>query len=166
MLTLMLVCGAASCIVLGVVGLGGRTAPAAAPQFVVITAVVPTNTAFVPDLLAPSPVPNQLIQTGTVPAFSLVGPTLPPVIISPTPETISVGKTVIVNSEESGLNVRDGAGIQNTLLFISDDGESFTVVDGPLQADGLTWWKIQSPNDPARTGWAAAVYLELPLPTT
>jgi hypothetical protein len=160
-LTLMLVCGAVSCIVLAVLGLGGRTAPAAAPQFLVITAIVPTNTAFVPDSLIASPVPNQLVQTGTVPAFSLVGPTLPPVVISPTPDSIAVGKGVVVDSEESGLNVRSEAGIQNELLFVADDGEPFTIVDGPTQADGFTWWKIQSPNDPTRAGWAAAVYLEL-----
>jgi hypothetical protein len=160
-LTLMLVCGAVSCIVVAVVGLGGRMPPAAAPQFVVITAVVPTNTAFIPDSLLASPVPNQLVQTGTVPAFSLVGPTLPPVVISPTPENIAVGKAVVVSSEESGLNVRSAPGIQNERLFVADDGEPFSVVDGPTQADGFTWWKIQSPNDPTRAGWAAAVYLEL-----
>ncbi len=161
LLTLFLVCGAVSCVVLGVVSLGGRMAPTLAPQFVVITAVLPTNTAFVPDSLIASPVPNQLVQTGTVPAFSLAGPTLPPVEISPTPENIGVGKTITVDSPDSGLNVRSGAGIQNDRLFVAQDGETFMVVDGPTQADGLTWWKIQNPTDPTQSGWAAAAYLQL-----
>lgn len=164
-MTLLMVCGAVSCIVFGVVSLGGRTAPAAAPQFVVITAVVPTNTAFVPELIVPNTLPDQSLQTATLPAFTLSGPTLAPIIISPTPETISVGKTVLVDADESGLNVRSGAGIQNERLFVAADGETLVVIDGPLQADGLTWWKVQNPDNPSRSGWAAAVYLELPTPS-
>jgi hypothetical protein len=162
-LTLMLVCGAVSCIVLAVVSLGGRTVPAGLPHFVILTAEIPTNTPFVPDSIAPTPIPNQLMQGGTIPPFALQGPTLPPVIISPTPENIAVGKTVIATAEDSGVNVRSEAGVQNERLFVADNGESFTVVDGPTQADGLTWWKIQSPTDSSRAGWAAAAYLELPL---
>jgi hypothetical protein len=159
----MLVCGAVSCIVLGVVSLGGRTVPASAPRFLILTAEIPTNTPFVLDSIAPTPIPNQLMQGGTIPPFALQGPTLPPVIISPTPENIAVGKTVIATAEDSGVNVRSAAGVQNERLFVADNGESFTVVDGPTQADGLTWWKIQSPIDSSRAGWAAAAYLELPL---
>ncbi|MEO8610638.1 MAG: SH3 domain-containing protein [Chloroflexota bacterium] len=161
-LTLMLVCGAVSCVVLGVVSLGGRTVAAGAPRFVIVTAEVPTSTPFVPDSLAPSPIPNQLTQGGAVPAFSLQGPTLAPIEISPTPESVAIGKTVIASAEDSGVNVRSGPSVQNERLFVADNGESFTVIDGPTQGDGLTWWKIQSPNDASRSGWAAAAYLELP----
>ena len=38
------------------------------------------------------------------------------------------------------------------------------VVDGPLQGDGLTWWKIQDPNRAGREGWAASNYLQ-PVPS-
>lgn len=165
-LTLMLVCGAVACIVLGVVSLGGRTVAAGSPRFVIVTAEVPTSTPFVPDSLAPSPIPNQLTQGGAVPAFSLQGPTLAPIVISPTPESVAVGKTVIATAEDSGVNVRSGPSVQNERLFVAENGESFTVIDGPTQGDGLTWWKIQSPNDANRQGWAAAAYLELPSPAT
>lgn len=165
-LTLMLVCGAVSCIVLGVVSLGGRTVPAGSPRFVILTAEIPTNTPFVPDSLIPTAIPNQLAQSGTIPAFSLQGPTLPPVVISPTPENIAVGKNVIATAEDSGVNVRSAAGIQNEILFVAENGEAFTIIEGPIQADGLTWWKIQSPTDPNRAGWAAAAYLELPITAT
>jgi hypothetical protein len=158
------VCGAVSCIVLGVVSLGGRTVPAGSPRFVILTAEVPTSTPFVLDSLAPSPIPNQLMQGGTIPPFSLQGPTLAPIEISPTPENITIGKTVIATAEDSGVNVRSGPSVQNERLFVAENGESFTVIDGPTQGDGLTWWKIQSPNDPNRAGWAAAAYLELPIP--
>jgi hypothetical protein len=165
-LTLMLVCGAVSCIVLGVLSLGGRTVPAGAPRFVILTAAIPTNTPFVPDSLAPSAIPNEIIQQGEIPAFALQGPPLAPVVISPTPENIGVGKHVITTAEDSGVNVRSAAGIQNERLFVADNGESFIVVDGPTQADGLTWWKIESPDEPSRSGWAAAPFLELPVIAT
>jgi hypothetical protein len=160
-LTLMLVCGAVSCAVLGVVSLGGRTVPAGEPRFVIVTAEIPTSTPFVPDSLAPSPIPNQLAQGGAIPAFSLQGPTLAPIVISPTPESIAVGKMVIASAEDSGVNVRSGPSVQNERLFVADNGEAFTIIDGPTQGDGLTWWKIQSPTDSSRSGWAAAAYLEI-----
>jgi len=46
--------------------------------------------------------------------------------------------------------------------FRAEEGTEFIVVDGPRQADGLTWWQIQAPDNPAQTGWAASNYLILP----
>lgn len=161
---LTMVCGAVSCVVVAVVALGGRIPAASPPRFVIVTASVATSTPFVLDSIAQTPFPNQIGSSGEVPAFSLQGPTLPPVIISPTPESMGIGKTVMVESDESGLNVRSGAGIQNQRLFVADDGEVFTIVGGPTQADGFTWWEIESPTDPSRRGWGASVFLVLPTP--
>jgi hypothetical protein len=47
------------------------------------------------------------------------------------------------------------------VLFVVQDGGIFNIVDGPAQADGFTWWKIQNPNDATQSGWAAAVFLEI-----
>jgi uncharacterized protein YraI len=82
-------------------------------------------------------------------------------VISPTPESIAVGKTVITAAEDSGVNVRSGPSVQNERLFVAKNGEVFMIIDGPTQGDGLTWWKIQSPSDSSRSGWAAAAYLEI-----
>lgn len=162
LLMLFTVCGAVSCIVLGVVSLGGRSAAALPPRFVIITAA-PTETPAItlPLLVAAPTLVPELQQAANTP-LSLSGPTLAPVIISPTPDTIGVGKTVVVNSKESGLNVRSAPGTFNTqVLFVSDDGTVFTVVDGPAQADGFTWWKIQNPTDATQSGWAASVFLQI-----
>jgi hypothetical protein len=84
------------------------------------------------------------------------------VILSPTPETIAVGKRVVVtDAEDSGLNVRTGPGLDNEVRFIADNGETFTVIGGPTQADSLTWWQVQNPLDTSETGWAAASYLQV-----
>jgi hypothetical protein len=162
-LMLFMVCGAVSCIMLAVVSLGGRTVPASPPQFLIITAAVPTETAFVPPAIAPTSVMDQGALEGTLPSFWLIGPTLAPVEISPTPVNISLGLDVVVDAEESGVNVRSGAGIANARLFVAPNGTIFRVIGGPAQADGLTWWQIQNIVDTAQTGWAAAAYLEVVL---
>jgi len=157
-LMLLLVFGIAAGIVTLVLMLGGQTAPGGEPVIVIVTAP-PTATsdqpptALVPGFItAPTLVPD-------VPVFALEGPTLPPIIFTPTPLTITVGSAVIVNID--GLNVRPEPGLNNTQRFNAPLGAGFNVVGGPTQADGLTWWEIQDPADPTLRGWAAADYLDV-----
>ena len=106
-----------------------------------------------------SVVENTVQTPGT---FNLQGPTLEAVVITPTSQPITIGTTIKVEGVgESGLNIRDVAGITtgSTILFLGDEGEQFTVLEGPQQSDGLTWWRIQNPKDLSRTGWAASQYL-------
>ncbi|HEX2906278.1 MAG TPA: hypothetical protein VHO69_05415, partial [Phototrophicaceae bacterium] len=77
------------CFVLLVLSLGGRQTPvASAPRFVIITAP-PTlpGQETLPVLLVSPTLPEGFGPgfQGTVPAFALQGPTLPPVILTPTP---------------------------------------------------------------------------------
>ena len=46
-------------------------------------------------------------------------------------------------------------------VFFAHEGDRFTVIDGPEQGSGLTWWKVQDPVNPAQVGWAAADYLDV-----
>jgi hypothetical protein len=39
------------------------------------------------------------------------------------------------------------------------EAEVFLVKDGPKQSDGFTWWFLEAPYDPDRSGWAASSYL-------
>ena len=71
-------------------------------------------------------------------------------------------QVIVVDVGAQQLNVRDTAGvIGTTVLFRAEEGTIFNVVDGPQQVDGLLWWKIQAPNNTARTGWAASNYLQI-----
>jgi uncharacterized protein YgiM (DUF1202 family) len=164
LLMLFLVGGSISCIVLAVLSLGGRQAPAGSPRFVVITAA-PTSTVGETPILLNSPTAPVIDQSvpGAGQAFALAGPTLPPVVLSPTPDTVAVGKTVVSTADESELNVRSGPGIQNDVVFRAPKGQTFKVIDGPQQADGFTWWKVQSTAD-GKEGWAVAVYLNVAQP--
>jgi hypothetical protein len=164
LLMLVIVGGSVSCIVLAVLSLGGRQAPAGSPRFVVITAA-PTSTVGETPVLLNSPTAPAADQSvpGAAQAFALEGPTLPPIVLSPTPDTVSVGKTVVSTADESELNVRSGPGIQNDVVFRAPKGQTFKVIDGPQQADGFTWWKVQSTAD-GKEGWAVAVYLNVAQP--
>lgn len=116
--------------------------PTPTPIFVVITA---THT---PEAIEPTLAPAQ-------PAVEQ-----PAITATPPPQSIAVGGTVIVTgTEQAGLSVRGGAGVGFPILFIAVDGETFTVIAGPTDADGFTWWNISDPADSARVGWAASAFL-------
>jgi hypothetical protein len=101
----------------------------------------------------PTPIP-QAQASATVP--------LPTPIPSPSlpPGEFDIGVSVeVVGVDVNGLNVRSVPGYTGSRLFLAAEHEVFIIVDGPQGADDLEWWKIQDPNDPNRTGWAARNFL-------
>jgi hypothetical protein len=75
---------------------------------------------------------------------------------------IQINKYVQINGTNgSGLKIRNDPGLNSQMNFLANDSEVFQVVDGPVKKDELVWWKLVTPYDQARTGWAAADYLEL-----
>jgi hypothetical protein len=75
---------------------------------------------------------------------------------------IQVKKYVqISGTSGSGLKIREEPGLESKMNFLAGDAEVFQVVDGPVQKDNLIWWKLVTPYDQARSGWAAADYLSL-----
>lgn len=166
LLMLVIVIAAAAGVIALIVTAGGRDADGGDPVVIIVTAApsstplpnaAPTNAAAPTfSIDANTPVP------GSFPTFALEGPTLPPVVLSPTPIQIAVGLTVAVNSSV-GLNIRvQPAGAEITRV---NDGALFTVIDGPQSAelDGspYQWWRLRSLVDPALEGWAAADFLEV-----
>ena len=93
----------------------------------------------------------------------MIGPTLQPVIFSPTPRNMAIGEQVtVVGVGITQLNIRNEPGVNGTtIIFRVDDGMIFTIVDGPQFSDGLTWWQIENPSNTQMKGWAASNYLEL-----
>jgi murein DD-endopeptidase MepM/ murein hydrolase activator NlpD len=56
------------------------------------------------------------------------------------------------------LSVRDGPGTGYTRIAIAEQYTGGYIVDGPVSADGYTWWKIQyngDSNNGRVTGWSA-----------
>ncbi len=110
---------------------------------------------------------TQIIADGNAgTSLVLAGPTLAAVEFTPTPVPITLGSTVIVEGVDAQtLNVRDVASITaSTIIFRALEGERFTIIEGPVQGDGFTWWRIRDANDATRQGWAVSNYLRVITP--
>lgn len=161
-LMLMAVAAVVVVIIGVIVILGGVPALEKPPRVIILTAALtPDESGADFSVLASATIPAQYNSTSAAP-LALVGPTLAPVAITPTVESIAIGATVFVKLQDDVLNIRSAPGVFGTnISFKAQPNQVFMVIDGPLQADGLTWWKVQNPENVAESGWAAAAYLEV-----
>ena len=111
------------------------------------------------------PRPTAIFWTTTpsptaTPTLTLAPPT-PTVESTPLPAAaLQIGASVTVTGTGgAGLSLRAAASRSAERLAVAFDGEAFQVIGGPLSADGLMWWQLQSLADPQLRGWAAANYL-------
>lgn len=153
-------------IALGIIGiillLGNRdTLAEPTPIIRVITSAPTLPPVAIVENTAPPPATEIISGGAEVGALALEGPTLAPVIFTPTPVSVQVGGSVRVEGvDEQMLNVRSTPTLSgSSVLFRADEGSIFTVLEGPTQSDGFTWWRIQDPNDPNRDGWAVSNFL-------
>jgi len=106
----------------------------------------------------PGPSNTPQPPTATQVPTSTVTPTFAPLQSG----EMGIGSFVqITGTEGAGLNIRNGPGLSNDVQFLGYDAEVFEVRDGPVEADGLTWWYVVTPVDETRAGWAAANYLSV-----
>ena len=74
---------------------------------------------------------------------------------------LSVGTLVqVFDTGNTGLSVRPQPGTGGYLNFVAPEGERFIIVDGPDTKNDYIWWKLESPGDPDRGGWAVSDYLK------
>lgn len=57
-----------------------------------------------------------------------------------------------------GLRSRSGPGLNYETTGVFDEGAELRVIDGPQEADGIVWWKLESES--GVTGWAAGNFLK------
>jgi len=117
---------------------------------IVLMTVIPAPTA------TPSPP-----ATPTPPAVTAT-PIAPPL---PVEGTVAVGVYVqIRGTGGDGLRLRAQPGLEAPILGLAKEDEVLQVAEGPQEADGYTWWRLEAPNG-TRGGWAVANYLSV-LPVT
>ncbi|MBN2045818.1 MAG: hypothetical protein JW757_12410 [Anaerolineales bacterium] len=131
-----------------VLGLASPAEPAPAAPAALTVIPGPTATRYVP-----TPPPTRVpTATSNLPS-------------APLPGIIGIGSSVqISGTDGSGLNIRGQAGLGSSVRFVALDSEVFKIGDGPVEADGITWWFLVTPLDEERNGWAAANYLSLVVP--
>ncbi len=73
---------------------------------------------------------------------------------------IGVGAYVqVAGTEGAGLRMRSDPGLDGEVKFTALDSEVFLVIEGPVEADGYTWWYLEAPYDETRSGWSAGDFL-------
>lgn len=112
--------------------------------------------------------PSATAQTGTTGSPIILTTPPPGVATQPpgqgtTPEPpaggeIAIGATVAVaNSGGTGVNFRTEPSTESEIIDVLLDGTQLTVIDGPLDAEGYTWWQVEGD---AGTGWLVQDYLQ------
>ena len=122
------------------------------PQLVAILGAtkIPTPTMTLPPSRTPMP-------TATLPPAT---PTLKPSPVPPTatprPAPVTLAKDVraqVTPPEGLKLKVRDAASTTGKVLGELDKDALVAIVDGPTDANGIKWWKVDAGNN--LVGWAA-----------
>lgn len=98
-----------------------------------------------------------LAQLAAAPATTsaLTAAADPPGLPTAERPTSSAPRAAIVNAPE-GLNLRRDHSSQATILGALPSGARVTVIDGPIVAEGRSWWKVAA-ND--QQGWCAGEFL-------
>jgi hypothetical protein len=108
-----------------------------------------------PTVLVVTITPSPVVPTPTLPATQAPAASPEP---SATPAGLYIGGETIVTGTGSALRLRSDPGLQSTTLKTVTDGTRLKVLEGPRDADDLTWWRLEDPSDGAQ-GWAAEKYL-------
>lgn len=75
---------------------------------------------------------------------------------------IALGMTIkVTGTGNEGLRMRSGAGIDQTTLYLAQEGELFKIIEGPIILDSLIWWKIEGLDDPGKSGWSVQDYMTI-----
>ncbi len=83
----------------------------------------------------------------------------PPTTAPPAGDKFAVGDVVVVTGTgKDRLSFREGPGTKYDIIRLVRDGTQLTVVGGPKEADGYTWWQLKTKK--GRVGWAVEDYLE------
>lgn len=79
------------------------------------------------------------------------------------PETatgvIPVGSTVVTNDDE--INLRESPSLEAEISAVIDQGTTLVVISEPVEAEGFTWYEVQSLDDPNLRGFMAGDFLDI-----
>lgn len=150
---LLFVIGISFTILLLVYAVGGQFEPSGEPVVIIVTAI-PSPTPPIPQFEPTLPDATLPGINAVVEQMPLAGPTLAPIVLTPTPIVITIGTRIRTTGE--AVRVRPAPNLDNVELFFAEPDEIYMVVEGPQSGSGLTWWRVQDVNAPTRGGWIAS----------
>lgn len=123
-----------------------RDAEPSAPVATVTSELLPTDTpSLLTAIILPSPTATEPPDADTQ---------------APPTTEISPGVTVLVGGTRgAGLNIRSEPSRQAEIVTRAKEGDSLTVLEGPQDAGGYVWWKLQTSD--GKEGWGASEWLVL-----
>ena len=87
-----------------------------------------------------------------IPTSTPIFPTATP-LPTPTPVMLRAGgQAVVVNIKDNVLRARQDPNLKAPVKASFREGDRVNVVEGPVEADGYTWWRIESERG---SGWSA-----------
>jgi hypothetical protein len=105
------------------------------------------------------PMPSATLAPAATPTFDPYAPLPTPTLA---PGQFSIGAFVqISGTQGQGLRIRSEPSLNGNQLFMGFDTEAYTILDGPREVDGYSWYYLAAINDQKRTGWAASNFLTL-----
>lgn len=82
-------------------------------------------------------------------------PTFTPII----PGVFAQGMVIVISGTQGeGLNVRQEPGTDRLIVYLAQEGETYTITNGPEIKDGLIWWLIEQTDEGIKSGWAVQDY--------
>src|SRR5690606_32864659 len=97
-------------------------------------------------------------QAAAASATPFIMPTAPPTRgpfcsgLLPTRLTLNM-RGRVTEEDDRSLNIREGAGTSARIVSQLFPDETFAVLEGPLCADGYTWYRVRARD--GRNGWIA-----------
>jgi hypothetical protein len=82
-------------------------------------------------------------------------PTAQPEILRPA-GVIQIGGRVKIETDGSRLRGRDAPGMSGNVVTMFEPGAIVRVLEGPVDADGYTWWKVEGGD---QVGWSASNFM-------
>jgi len=64
-----------------------------------------------------------------------------------------IGDIYYVTDDGEGLRLRESPSLSGNIILEFQAGEYIEIIDGPMKADGYTWWKVEKPYGSGDIGW-------------
>jgi serine/threonine protein kinase len=124
------------------------------------TAPSPTRTAIATATSSPIATRGTPASTAPSPTRTAVAATASPTLSPARTPALKIGATVVVaNTGGASVRVREQPSTSAALLRVIPEGMRLTIVDGPVRADNLVWWKVHS-ADGGADGCVAEQFLQ------